>query len=83
MKKLILLPIIAFMLSCSSDKKAIENQCDCRTEYYLAAPPVGGGALVYTFIFSEVTDFDCVNDEYGVYFNVSNVNYNTAKVVCE
>ena len=44
---------------------------------------VGGGSLVYTFVFSEATEFDCLNDEYGYFFDVSNMNYNTAKVVCE
>jgi len=84
MKKLILLPILALIVGCSAEEKAIATeQCNCRTEYYRAVPPVGGGALVYTFVFSEVTDFDCVNEEYGVYFSVSNMNYNTAKVVCE
>ena len=84
MKKLILLPILATIVSCSAEQKATATEeCDCRTEYYSAVPPVGGGALVYTFVFSEVTEFDCVNEEYGVYFGVSNMNYNTAKVVCE
>ena len=84
MKKLILLPILTLLLSCSAEDKARAiGECDCRTEYYIAAPPVGGGALQYTFVFSEPTDFDCVNEEYGNYFTVSNMNYNTAKVVCK
>jgi hypothetical protein len=84
MKKLILLPIITLLLSCSAEEKVrAAGECDCRTEYYRAVPPVGGGSLVYTFIFSEATKFDCLNDVYGYYFPVSNMNYNTAKVVCE
>lgn len=82
--KLLFIGLTLFLMLCScSAEKASENRCDCREEFYLQRPIVGGSGFTYEFIYASPIDFDCVNDEYGFYYPVSNVNYNTAKVVCE
>ena len=80
--KILLIVLTALFFSCTAEKENLALDCDCRTEYYIGAPPVGGGALQYQFQFSEQTDFDC-SKPYGTYYPVSNQFYNYAKVVCE
>ena len=85
MKKIISILVLTFLVGCSASEepKTIGPDCNCVEEFYLMYPRVGGGGLIYEFQFSRPIDFDCVNEEYGIYYGVSNENYNTAKVVCE
>ena len=85
MKTKLLLTLLAFVLmssTCSNDEPIV-NECDCEVTYYLYVPNVGGQGGVYEPQFTQPIDFDCVNDEYGNYYQVSNVNYNYAKVECD
>jgi hypothetical protein len=85
MKTKIMLIALAFGLmssTCSNDEPIV-NECDCEIGYYLYTPYVGGGGGTYNLQFTQPIDFDCVNDTYGEYYPVSNVNYNYAKVECE
>jgi hypothetical protein len=85
MKTKLLLLLLAFSLmssTCSEDEPIV-NDCNCEIEYYLYVPTVGGGGGTYQFIDKEPINFDCINEDFGHYFNVSNVNYNYAKIVCE
>ena len=85
MKTKLLLIALAFGLmssTCSNDEPIV-NECDCEIGYYLYTPYVGGGGGTYNLQFTQPIDFDCVNDTYGEYYPVSNVNYNYAKVECE
>jgi hypothetical protein len=84
MKTKLLLIALAFGLmssTCSNDEPIV-NECDCEIGYYLYTPYVGGGGGTYNLQFTQPIDFDCVNDAYGEYYPVSNVNYNYAKVEC-
>lgn len=88
MKKLLLLGVTGLLFSCSTDqaKTAIapNGDCNCRTEYYLIYPAPGGDSMITEFMFSEQNNaFDCVNQQWGIMYAVSNPNYNHAKVVCE
>jgi len=86
MKTKLLLFALAFGLmssTCSTDEVETLNDCNCEEQFYIKAPIVGGGGFTYEFIYARPIAFDCVNEEYNVYYPVSNVNYNTAKVVCE
>jgi len=84
MKTKLLLLLLLFALTsstCSNDEQ--QTGCDCEIGYYLYVPEVGGLGGEYQHQFSEPIDFDCVNEDYGFYFQVSNVNYNYAKIECE
>lgn len=86
MKTKILLLALAFALmssTCSNDEEPAVETCDCELQHYLYVPNVGGGGGNYEFQYSEQIDFDCVANEYGFYYPVSNVNYNYDKVVCD
>lgn len=87
MKTLLSILALTFLVGCSASEDntstVIEENCDCVEEFYLRSPYVGGGGFTYEFIFSQPINFDCVNDTWGVYYPVSNQNYNMAKVVCE
>ena len=86
MKNKLLLTLLAFVLisgTCEPDEADRTTECDCEVTYYLYVPNVGGQGGVYEPQFTQPIDFDCVNDEYGNYYQVSNVNYNYAKVECE
>lgn len=83
MKTKLLLTALAFGLmssTCSNDTEP--NPCDCEVAYYLYTPNVGGSGGNYVLQFTQPIDFDCINDEYGFYYPVSNPNYNYAKVEC-
>jgi hypothetical protein len=85
MKTKLLLIALAFGLmssTCSNDDP-VGNECDCEIGYYIYTPYVGGGGGTYNLQFTQPIDFDCVNETYGNYFPVSNVNYNYAKVECD
>jgi len=82
MKKLLLIALTTLLFSCTAEQEIPTDECDCRTEYYLYVPNVGGGGGQYEFQFSEQTDFDC-RQPYGTYYPVSNQFYNYAKVVCD
>ena len=85
MKTKLILLLLAFSLmssTCSEDEPIVNN-CDCEASYYLYTPVVGGLGGEYVYQFSEAIDFDCINESYGEYFPVSNINYNYAKVECE
>jgi hypothetical protein len=85
MKTKLLLIALAFGLmssTCSNDDP-VGNECDCEIGYYIYTPYVGGGGGTYNLQFTQPIDFDCVNETYGDYFPVSNVNYNYAKVECD
>lgn len=82
--KLLLIALTCWlMLSGCSAEERVANDCNCVEEFYLKRPVVGGSGYTYEFIFSQPIEFDCINGETGVYYPVSNVNYNTAKVICE
>lgn len=85
MKTKLLLIALAFglMSSTCSDAEPVAETCDCEIGYYLYTPHVGGGGGNYALQFTQPIDFDCVNEAYGDYFPVSNVNYNYAKVECD
>lgn len=85
MKTKLLLITLAFGLmssTCSTEEEPITD-CNCEIGYYLYTPHVGGGGGTYVLQFTQPIDFDCVNESYGDYFPVSNINYNYAKVECE
>jgi len=82
-KFLLLLLVILSGCSASDDSRITGNDCDCVEEFYLRRPYVGGGGFTYEFIFSNPIEFDCINNEFGYYYPVSNINYNYAKVNCE
>lgn len=84
MKTKLLLITLAFgMMSgtCSEEEQTAE--CDCEVQHYLYVPNVGHAGGNYELQYSEPIDFDCINNETGVYYPVSNINYNYDKVVCE
>ncbi len=87
MKRIISILVLTFLVGCSASEEretiVIGEDCNCVEEFYLKRPYVGGGGFTYEFIFSQPITFDCVNETWGVYYPVSNVNYNTGKVVCE
>jgi len=82
-KFLLLLLVILSGCSASDDARITGTECDCVEEFYLRRPYVGGGGFTYEFIFSNPIEFDCINNEFGYYYPVSNLNYNYAKVNCE
>jgi len=82
-KLLLLLLVILSGCSASDDSRTTGPECDCVEEFYLRRPYVGGGGFTYEFMFSNPIDFDCVNNAWGEYYPVSNVNYNYAKIKCE
>jgi hypothetical protein len=82
-KILLLLFVILSGCSASDDSRVTGTECDCVEEFYLRRPYVGGGGFTYEFIFSNPIEFDCINNEFGYYYAVSNLNYNYAKVNCE
>jgi hypothetical protein len=85
MKTKLLLTLLAFVLisgTCENDEPIVTD-CDCRITYYLYTPNVGAPSGTYVEQFSEPIEFDCNNESYGNYFQVSNVNYNYAKIECE
>ncbi len=82
-KLLLLLLVILSGCSASDDNRVTGTECDCVEEFYLRRPYVGGGGFTYEFMFSNPIEFDCVNNSWGEYYPVSNINYNYAKVNCE
>ena len=85
MKTKLLLTLLAFVLmssTCENDEPIV-NECDCQITYYLYTPDVGSPSGQYVPQFTQAIDFDCINQDYGYYYQVSNVNYNYAKVECE
>lgn len=82
--KLLLITLALGLMSstCSNDEPAVDT-CDCELQHYLYVPNVGGGGGSYQLQFVEQIDFDCLNQEYGFYYPVSNVNYNYDKVICD
>lgn len=85
MKNKLLLILLAFTLmssTCSNDEPIV-NECDCKITYYLYTPNVGGQGGQYVPQYTQPIEFDCLNNQWGQYYQVSNVNYNYAKVECE
>jgi hypothetical protein len=84
--KLILLLLFIFASCSKEDEKELQKTalgCDCEISYYLFIPDVGGTQQgTYEFMYSEDIDFDCVNNDFGDYFVVSNANYNRGKIEC-
>ncbi len=82
--KLLLIALTVWLMlsSCSAEERVI-NDCNCVEEFYLRRPIVGSSGFTYEFVFSQPIEFDCLNEEFGFYYPVSNVNYNYAKVECE
>jgi len=85
MKTKIILIALAFglMSSTCSEEETVTEDCNCEVQHYLYVPNVGHLGGSYQLQYSESIDFDCVNNEFGVYYPVSNVNYNYDKIVCE
>jgi hypothetical protein len=81
MKKLLFIGLAFLALGCTAEKQ--QEQCDCRIEYYSWRPAIGTLPQQYLFMFSEPINFDCNTQTFGSYYNVSNPNYNRAKIVCE
>lgn len=80
--KLLLLFIVLFSFGSSCEPEE-QTQSNCTITYFLFVPTVGGVGGEFIEQFSEPIDFDCVNNEYGYYYEVSNINYNYAKVDCD
>jgi len=87
MKTKLFLIALAFGLmssTCSEEERTIAPEdCNCEVQHYLYVPNVGHLGGNYQLQYSENIDFDCINNEFGVYYPVSNVNYNYDKIVCE
>jgi len=87
MKTKIILIALAFGLmssTCSEEERTTApGDCNCEVQHYLYVPNVGHLGGSYQLQYSESIDFDCINNEFGVYYPVSNVNYNYDKIVCE
>jgi len=86
MKTKLLLITLAFGLmssTCSTDEQTETAECDCEVQHYLYVPNVGHAGGNYQLQYSESIDFDCINNQTGVYYPVSNMNYNYDKIVCE
>jgi hypothetical protein len=81
--KLLFIALLFAGCSASDDSRVTGTECDCVEEFYLRRPYVGGGGFTYEFIFSNPIEFDCINNAWGEYYQVSNINYNYAKVNCE
>jgi len=81
--KLLFIALLFVGCSASDDTRITGTECDCVEEFYLRRPYVGGGGFTYEFMFSNPIEFDCVNNAWGEYYPVSNINYNYAKVNCE
>jgi len=86
-KGLCLVCLVLMLFSCSASEEKTTAQgetCNCELQHYLFTPIVGGsGAGNYVLQFSEQVDFDCINNEFGNYYQVSNINYSHDKIVCE
>jgi len=86
-KALIIVCLFALLIniSCSASENKTETpeDCNCEVQHYLYVPNVGHLGGSYQLQYSESIDFDCINNEFGVYYPVSNVNYNYDKIVCE
>jgi hypothetical protein len=84
MKTIKLLLLALLFVGCSTQEEEPQGLCDCEKQYYLWRPNVGSGSgYVYEYLFSESIQYDCINQPTGIYIEVSNVNYNRYKIVCE
>jgi len=81
---IILFVLTTLLFSCSANKtETLPSDCNCEVGHYLYVPNVGHPGGTYQLQYAEPIDFDCINEQSGVYYPVSNVNYNYDKVTCE
>jgi len=87
MKTKLFLIALAFGLmssTCSEEERTtVPEDCNCEVQHYLYVPNVGHAGGNYQLQYSESIEFDCINNQTGVYYPVSNMNYNYDKIVCE